>query len=154
MIILTSNIGTHAFAESARIGFDRNADHANTERHFDNIRATVLKELKQTIRPELLSRLGETLVFRPLDRSAIEAITKQELEKLKHRLKKKGVTITYPKTILSFIGETGFVPAEGARPIRKKIELGIEQPIAEFLLTHPKKKKLSLVLKNKQILVR
>jgi hypothetical protein len=69
-------------------------------------------------------------------------------------LEKKGVTLAYPKTVLSFIGETGFVPAEGARPIRKKIELEIEQPIAEFLLMHPKRKKLCLMLQKKKILVR
>jgi ATP-dependent Clp protease ATP-binding subunit ClpC len=154
LIILTSNIGTLAFTESAKIGFDQHASSGDFEHRFQSIKQGVLEELKRTLRPELLSRLGDTLVFQPLTKSAIELIVKQELEKLKARLKKKGVILTYPTSILSLISEKGFLPSEGARPIRKKIEQDIEQPVAEFLLTHPKKKKLSLAIKNKKIIVK
>ncbi len=154
MIILTSNIGTHAFTESAKIGFDRQHVSGDFEHRFQNVKKGVLEELRRTLRPELLSRLGETLVFQPLRKNAIEAIVKQELEKLQIRLKKKGILLAYPKTICTFISETGFLPAEGARPIRKKIEHEIEQPVAEFILTHPKKKKLTLAIKEKKIIVK
>ncbi len=154
LIILTSNIGTLAFTESAKIGFEQLTDSHDFKERFRSIKSSVLDELKKTLRPELLSRLGETLVFQPLTHAAIEAIVKQELEKLKSRLKKKGVVLTYPKSVLSYISKTGFLPAEGARPIRKKIELEIEQPVAEFLLSHPKKKKFSLSLKEKKIFVK
>lgn len=153
MIILTSNIGTHAFTESAKIGFDQHLS-GDFEHRFQSVKKGVLEELRRTLRPELLSRLGETLVFQPLGKIAIEAIAKQELEKLKARLKKKNITLTYPVSLLPFISETGFLPAEGARPIRKKIELEIEQPVAEFLLAHPKKQKISLIIKNKRVTVR
>ncbi len=81
-------------------------------------------------------------------------IVAQELEKLKTRLQARNITLIYPASILSFVSETAFIPAEGARPIRKKIERDIEQPIAEFLLTHPKHKKLSLTIKDKKIKVK
>lgn len=154
MIILTSNIGTLAFTEGAKIGFDQHANPLDFEHRFQSIKQSVLEELKRTLRPELLSRLGETVVFQPLGKKAIELIVKQELEKFKNRLKKKGVILTYQAAILSLISEKGFLPTEGARPIRKKIEQDIEQPVAEFLLAHPKKKKLFLSIKDKKILVR
>jgi len=154
MIILTSNIGTQAFTEGAKIGFDQHADPHDFEHRFQSIKRGVLEELKRTLRPELLSRLGETVVFQPLSKKAIELIVKQELEKFKSRLKKKDVTMTYQSSILSLISEKGFLPSEGARPIRKKIEQDIEQPVAEFLLAHPKKKKFFLSLKDKRIIVR
>ena len=154
LIILTSNIGTQAFTESAKIGFDQHISSGDFEHRFQSIKQSVLEELKRTLRPELLSRLGDTLVFQPLTKSAIELIVKQELEKLKTRLKKKGVTLAYPLSILSLISEKGFLPSEGARPIRRKIEQDIEQPVAEFLLTHPKKKKLSISIRGKKIIVK
>jgi ATP-dependent Clp protease ATP-binding subunit ClpC len=154
MIILTSNIGTNAFTESAKIGFDQHDRPDDFDQRFQIVKKSVLEELKRTLRPELLSRLGETLIFRPLGKKAVSAIVGQELEKLRGRLKRKNVTISYPASLLPFISEAGFVPSEGARPIRKKIEHTIEQPIAEFLLTHPKQKKLTLVLKGEKIFVK
>lgn len=154
MIILTSNIGTQSFTESAKIGFDQHTLSEDFEERFQSVKKSVLEELKRTLRPELLSRLGETLVFRPLGRKVVEMIVAQELEKLKTRLQARNITLIYPASILSFVSETAFIPAEGARPIRKKIERDIEQPIAEFLLTHPKHKKLSLTIKDKKIKVK
>lgn len=136
LILITSNIGTSAFTETSAIGFKKHLLTEDVLTRFENIRHTVLNDLKKILRPELLARIGETLVFRPLDQPSLEEIAALELHDLKKRLEKKSVLLEFPREIASFLAKKSFSPQHGARLIRKNIETLVEYPLAETLIKH------------------
>ncbi len=136
LILITSNIGTAAFTETSAIGFKKHLSVEDVATRFESIRHTVLADLKKALRPELLARIGDTLVFQPLDQKALETITLLELDDLKKRLKKKGVLLTFSKKIVHLLAQKSFSPQHGARLIRKNIEMLVEYPLAETLIKH------------------
>lgn len=140
IIILTSNIGTHSFT-TEKIGFDR-------ARKTESIRNDILDELKKTLRPELLSRLGDVVLFDPLDEQSLAEIATLELEKLAARLKKNRYSLRWTKTVPARIGKESAEMRDGGRLVRKKIESDIEHQVAEIILTKPKAKKILLSEKN------
>jgi ATP-dependent Clp protease ATP-binding subunit ClpC len=148
LIILTSNIGTSAFTRDARIGFDRTSSPVDRDTQFEHIKREVLTELKKEMRPELLSRLDQTIVFRPLSAKTIEQITTLELAILAERLKKKGVTLHIGQNVVSQVAKESFAPEQGARLVRKTIQNLVERPIGQALLNHPTKKSFRLTLKK------
>ena len=134
LVLITSNIGTSAFTETSAIGFKKHLSQEDMTVQFENVRHTVLTDLKKILRPELLARIGETLVFRPLDQRALESITRLELDALKKRLEKKGISLDFAKDIAPFLAKQSFSPQHGARLIRKNIETLVEYPLAEALI--------------------
>lgn len=152
LIILTSNIGTSAFTQTARIGFDKHLGEHNQKEQFESIKRSVLGELKKELRPELLARLDQILVFNPLTSEAIDSIVSLEMETLAARLKQRGVELRYGKNVTSFIAKKSFAPEQGARLVRKNIQDLIEKPIALKLLSTPQKKLLRLSCKGDTVM--
>ena len=152
LILITSNIGTAAFTETGAIGFKKHLAAENLAERFESVERTVLAELKKTLRPELLARISETIVFRPLDTAAIESITRLELEELRTRISKKGVALSWDAKTLHLIAQKSFSPLHGARLIRKQIETLVEYPIAETLIKHQDAKRIALSVRNEAIL--
>lgn len=152
LIILTSNIGTSAFTQTARIGFDKHLGEQNQKEQFEGIKRSVLGELKKELRPELLARLDQILVFNPLSPQAIDSIVSLEMEVLAKRLKERGVALQYGKNITTFLAKKSFAPEQGARLVRKNIQDLIEKPVAMKLLSSPQKKLLRLSLKGDTVM--
>lgn len=149
IIILTSNIGTQAFSQTARIGFHDHVPHEALQAQFETIQKDVLKELKQQMRPELLNRLDHIIVFQPLTKESLRKIVKLELRTLKSRLAAQSVELSYKKDILDFITEKSFTPEQGARLIRRNIQDFVENSIAEKLLANTTSKAITLsIVKN------
>ena len=149
IIVLTSNIGTEAFAQSAKIGFsERGATKSSAV--TESVKNQVLEELKKTLRPELLARIDRTVVFNALGVDVVERIAALELAALKARLAKKGISLSYTKDIAHFIAEKSYAPEHGARLVRKHIETLIEHPVAERLVAKQAsgKRRLALSLKK------
>ena len=128
LIILTSNIGTAAFTQSARIGFEKNLNRSGFQEQFDTIKRQVLGDLKKEMRPELLARLDHILVFNALSEEAILSITDLEMKRLIKRLKSQGLTLKAPKSVIRFIAKKSFAPEQGARLVRKNIQDLAERP--------------------------
>jgi ATP-dependent Clp protease ATP-binding subunit ClpC len=142
VIILTSNIGTESFQKKTRFGFG-----GNTVPTFESLREEALRELEQSIRPELLARLDQTIVFRPLEKEALTTIARRELERLAATLKKQAILLRYSPELAPFLGEKSFAESSGARAVRRVMAAHIEEPIAETLLTgNSTHKKISLSL--------
>jgi ATP-dependent Clp protease ATP-binding subunit ClpC len=133
IIILTSNIGTQAFNQTAKIGFQ--ASETRAEQSFETVREQVLAELKHRLRPELLGRLDHTIVFKPLRAEHFRTIAEHELSTLKQRLASQTVTLRIAPPAIDFLAEVGAHPASGARLIRQKIQTLVETPLAKALLT-------------------
>jgi ATP-dependent Clp protease ATP-binding subunit ClpC len=153
LIILTSNSGTAAFTQSARIGFEKNIGQNGLHAQFETIKQQVLSELKKEMRPELLARLDHTIVFNALSEDAIREIAVLEMNNLVKRLKaNQNIVLKYPVTLVEYIAKKSFAPEQGARLVRKNIQDFVEKSIAETLLDHPEKKSLRLSLKNDTVL--
>lgn len=140
IIIMTSNIGTEAFSrEASKLGFTAPELEKNPklEKRYEAIKENALQELKSHMRPELLNRIDQILVFKPLGLNEIEKITSSELKKLTARLKHVRLTIT--QDAKKIIVEKSFNIREGARLVRRQIQELIEEPIADSILeSHPK----------------
>ncbi len=152
LIILTSNIGTAAFTQSARIGFEKGLGNKDRSEQFQTMKRDVLETLRKEMRPELLARLDQTIVFNSLSEEAIERIVSLELERLVTRLKNKGISLTFQKSLIKYITQKSFAPEQGARLVRRNIQDLIEKPVARKLIANPKKKSFRLSLKGDTVL--
>jgi len=152
LIILTSNIGTAAFTQTAKIGFEKQLGEKDMEEQFESIKRNVLNGLKKDIRPELLARLDQVIIFRPLSQEAIERIVTLELDILAKRLKEKSIALQCDQKIILHIAKKSFAPEQGARLVRKNIQNLIEKPVAQKIIESPKKKLFRLSLKGDTVL--
>ncbi len=154
LILLTSNIGTASFDSIAQIGFHDTRSQTTRDQAFETTKRIVLSELRETLRPELLSRLDHTLVFRPLSTEALAQIAMLELETLKKRLKQNHVPLVIGKNVGKTIAATLLKEETGARLIRKYISEHIETLLAEKLLRIPRPTKLTLSTRHGSLNVR
>ncbi len=142
VIIMTSNIGAKKLTkEASKIGFNLSNDKLKqAEEDFEEKKEQVLKELKDTFRPEFLNRIDKTIVFQPLANDDIQNIVKLQLEELNDRLKEKGISLDVTNEAIELLAKVSYKPEYGARPVRRKIQDMIEDPLAERLLTGEFKK--------------
>jgi len=153
IVILTSNIGTRNFTLSAKFGFESGSK-KKIAPNFQELEDKVLADLKKEIKPEILNRLDHIVVFSPLPPKMIERITRLELEKLKKRLKKQGLDLTFAPNIIKFVAEKSFAFEQGARLVRKNVQDLIENEIAGAIVENKiKNSKLSLLIKNDKVAV-
>jgi ATP-dependent Clp protease ATP-binding subunit ClpC len=152
IIFLTSNIGTASFTQTAKIGFGRSGKAAHLPQEFEAIKREVLEELKKTLRPELLGRIDQTLVFEPLDQKAIVAIVRIVLARLRARLAKESIVLSISPSAVSLLAKKSFAPESGARLVRRIIEAEVEERIATLLLQEKRPtKRITLTTKNDEI---
>ncbi|OGJ59246.1 hypothetical protein A2881_00305 [Candidatus Peribacteria bacterium RIFCSPHIGHO2_01_FULL_55_13] len=135
IIVMTSNIGADKLTkQAAKIGFKLAADAAAEERDYDEKRQEVLQELKDHLRPEFINRIDHMIVFNALDQTCIRKIVTMHLSDLEHRIEEQGYHITVDAKAVQLLGELGFDPEYGARPVRRVIQERVEDEIAEEIL--------------------
>lgn len=139
IVIMTSNIGSQELAQQARMGFSmpeesdvRDAAQAK----YEELKDTVLKELRDHMAPELLSRIDQVIVYSPLKLENLEHIANIHVNDLKHILEEKNVTLEVSKGVKQEIAKRAFAVAQGARPIRRIVQELLEDPIAHALITN------------------
>ena len=81
-----------------------------------------MNELKNNFRPEFLNRIDETIVFNPLEKSAIHKIVKMQLDKLNLLLEEKGIKLDITDYAIEYLAQKGFEPQYGARPIKRLVQ--------------------------------
>ncbi len=123
VIIMTSNIGSQVIQELA--GSDR----------YDEIKDAVMEIVEQNFRPEFLNRLDESIVFHPLGKEQIRSITEVQIEYLRKRLLARDIDLKLSVAALDRIGEAGFDPVYGARPLKREIQRQLENPLAQEILS-------------------
>jgi ATP-dependent Clp protease ATP-binding subunit ClpB len=138
IIIMTSNIGSHII----QANFEKVSE-ANLETVVEGTKEEVLELLKQTIRPELLNRIDEIIMFHPLMKKEIKDIIKIQLKDLHDKLLQNGVDLQFSDYALDYLAENGFDPQYGARPLKRLIQKEIINQMSKKLLagtidkTHP-----------------
>lgn len=151
LILITSNIGTASFTQNASIGFGETGLSKTREAQFEITKQAVLRELKETLRPELISRLDQVLVFNPLGEKELEQITLLELAKVQTRLKEKGIELKFQATVPKIIVKENIENGEGARLIRKYVAEHIEGALAEKMINSPTTHRFTLVARHGRI---
>ncbi|MCF8416183.1 MAG: ATP-dependent chaperone ClpB [Crocinitomicaceae bacterium] len=130
IIIMTSNLGSHLIHEN----FD-NIKPAEFERAAEKAKLHVLELLRQTIRPEFLNRIDETILFLPLTRQNIEEIVELQLNILKKQLKEKDINLLITKDAFNWITEAGYDPFFGARPVKRVIQKQVLNELSKALIS-------------------
>ncbi|MBT4384238.1 ATP-dependent Clp protease ATP-binding subunit [Candidatus Peregrinibacteria bacterium] len=136
IIIMTSNIGARLLTESAAsIGFQLSSDEMDTAlENFDHKKEEVTKELKKSFKPEFLNRVDNVMVFQPLSHQSIKKIVAIHVRNLDERLDDKEITLDLTTEALDLLATLSTDPEYGARPVRRKVEELIEDPLAHGLL--------------------
>ena len=136
IIVMTSNLGAKQLTdEASKIGFDISSDKLKqAEEDFAGRKEQVLKEMKDHFRPEFLNRIDKVIVFKPLTSENIEEVVKLQLNEFNGRLADKGIGIETSPAAVSLLAQKSYDPKYGARPVRRKLQDLIEDPIAEKIL--------------------
>ncbi|MGI6176285.1 MAG: ATP-dependent Clp protease ATP-binding subunit [Christensenellales bacterium] len=133
IIIMTSNVGAREI-ERKRLGFGAQQQKDSAVADYEDMKTTMLEELRKVFRPEFLNRIDETIVFHALDEKDIRAITDLMLIALQKRLRERGVGLTLSDEAKTYLAKEGFDPKYGARPLRRAIQQKVEDSLSEELL--------------------
>ena len=135
IIIMTSNVGSDLIRRESAIGFSTVNDEEQSEKQrYEKMKDKVLQEMKRVFRPEFLNRVDTTLVFHPLSRAHIREIVDMMLKEVEQRIKEKEVDLDVTEPARDWLGEKGYDPVFGARPLRRVIQERLEDSLSEALL--------------------
>jgi len=123
VIVMTSNLGSHVIQEKAGAS------------NYDDMKSAVLEIVGDHFRPEFVNRIDDVVVFHPLERDHIRQITGIQVDILAKRLKSNGIEIQVSDKALDVLGEAGFDPVYGARPLRRVIQTQLENQLAKEILS-------------------
>ncbi|MBR3176171.1 ATP-dependent Clp protease ATP-binding subunit [Candidatus Saccharibacteria bacterium] len=155
IVILTSNLGSADMYRESELGFTAKTakDKKALEEEYEENKAYAMKALKKVMRPELINRLDNILVFHALTRKNVEKIFDNLIDDLRKRLATKGVGIKIDEKAKDYLIREGYDPKNGARPLRRKIEDEVESLISEEIIAGNLKKGDIPVLKyvNKKL---
>jgi ATP-dependent Clp protease ATP-binding subunit ClpC len=135
IIVMTSNIGADLIRREGGLGFQLARDQSQDDKvAYEEMRKKLLEALKKAFRPEFINRLDSVIVFHALSRENIRSIANMELHKVAERLKERKITLEATTVALEKLAEKGFDPEMGARPLRRVIQLEIEDQLSDALL--------------------
>lgn len=123
VLIMTSNIGSPQILEAQQTGAS-----------YEEMRSVVMGELRQHFRPEFLNRVDETVVFHPLATAQLVKIVEIQLARLRTRLAERRIDLAITPAALAYLGERGYDPVYGARPLKRMIQQELETPLARLLV--------------------
>jgi ATP-dependent Clp protease ATP-binding subunit ClpC len=136
IVVMTSNIGADLIKKQSSLGFQLKRDEAVEERlSYEEMRKKLTETLKKSFRPEFINRVDSVIVFRALNKEDIQRIVSLELTKVAERLKDHSITLNATPAALSAIAEQGYDAEMGARPLRRVIQLKVEDPLSDSLLS-------------------
>lgn len=133
IIIMTSNIGAELIKRNMSIGFDIHGG-SDKQIEYDKMKEKVLGEVKKTFRPEFLNRIDATVVFHGLTKEHIRQIVDLMLSQTIDSVKEKNITLEITEAAKDLLGDKGYDPVFGARPLRRTIQEMVENQLSEALL--------------------
>ena len=129
VIVMTSNLGSNVIQDMSDNGGD-----LDSEEQYTQMKASVMGVVQAHFRPEFINRLDELVVFRPLDKKQIGAIARIQLASLEKRLAERQLKLQVSDNALLLLGDVGFDPVYGARPLKRAIQQQLENPLAKQIL--------------------
>jgi ATP-dependent Clp protease ATP-binding subunit ClpB len=122
VIIMTSNLGSHVIQQYAG------------EQNYTQMKSAVMEIVQEHFRPEFINRIDDIVVFHPLGTTQIRSIVDIQLGYLRKRLQERTMDLELDNSARDLLGEAGFDPVYGARPLKRAIQQQIENPLAEKIL--------------------
>ena len=126
VIVMTSNLGSQQIQELSNNTSDEN---------YTEMKKVVMETVGEHFRPEFINRIDEVVVFHPLGQSEIRSIANIQFQYLHDRLAERQIGIELTEAALDKLGEAGFDPVYGARPLKRAIQQQIENPLAQDILS-------------------
>ena len=128
IIIMTSNIGSEILQQAIENGnFEKDSE-------WEKAKREVLELMKRTIRPELLNRIDEIVVFKPLMKEQVREIVKLQLARLQKRFSDKNIELTCSEESIDYLADKGYQPDLGARPIKRAVQKYVIDKLSIFML--------------------
>jgi len=121
VVVMTSNLGSQRIQELS-------------EKGYEAMKEAVMEVVGQHFRPEFINRVDDMVVFHPLSRKDIRKIADIQLDHLRRRLAGSELQLEISEKALELLGNTGFDPVYGARPLKRAIQQRIENPLAQKIL--------------------
>ena len=122
VIVMTSNLGSESIQEMSK------------DSEYERMRDAVMEVVRQSFRPEFVNRIDEVVVFHSLKQAQIRAIAEIQIDGLRRRLAEQDLRLTLSTKALDRLGNVGFDPIYGARPLKRAIQTLLESPLADALL--------------------
>ncbi len=132
IIIMTSNAGAQAIVDPKHLGF---ASKEDDSKDYERMKSGVMEEVKRIFKPEFLNRIDETIVFRSLNKEDMKQIVTIQTKEFIARCKEQmDIDVSISSNVKAWIVDKAYDPKYGARPIRRKIQTSLEDPMAEDIL--------------------
>ncbi|MEN1926112.1 ATP-dependent chaperone ClpB [Luteimonas qiangzhengi] len=125
VIVMTSNLGSQMIQE---------LDGDGSSETYTKMKAAVMGVVQAHFRPEFINRLDDIVVFHPLDKAQIKSIARIQMSGLEKRLAERGLRISVSDAAFDLLGNVGFDPVYGARPLKRAIQQQLENPLASKIL--------------------
>ena len=142
---MTSNMGSSVIRDN----FAKMTDD-NREETIETTKTQVIDMLKQTIRPEFLNRIDETIMFTPLNEKEIEEIVGLQIRSIQKMLERNGVTMEVTPAALKYLAEEGYDPEFGARPVKRVIHRLVLNRLSKDILAQKVDKDRPIVIDVKE----
>jgi ATP-dependent Clp protease ATP-binding subunit ClpB len=126
---MTSNLGSQAIQ-----GMSDESGTGDAEEEYTKMKAAVMGVVQAHFRPEFINRLDEIVVFRALDKKQIRQIARIQCDYLAKRLTERQLALKLSDKALDLLGNVGFDPVYGARPLKRAIQQQLENPLARAIL--------------------
>ena len=136
ILVMTSNLGSDLIKRETALGFNIKSDEAKTdESSYQRMKDKVMDEVKRFFRPEFLNRIDSSVVFHQLTQAEILAIVDLMMDQVRGELKEKDIDLELTDAARDYLGETGFDPVLGARPLRRLIQAEVEDLLSDEVLS-------------------
>jgi ATP-dependent Clp protease ATP-binding subunit ClpB len=122
VIVMTSNLGSHLIQELSDQG-------------YDVMKEAVMKVVAEHFRPEFINRVDDTVVFHQLAKEQIRTIAAFQIQRLANRLVEQNMTLEVDDSALDYLAEVGYDPVYGARPLKRAVQVYLENPLAQDILS-------------------
>lgn len=133
VIIMTSNLGSQMIQELAGEG-GSGGDEGQSAIAYTQMKAAVMGVVQAHFRPEFVNRLDDIIVFHPLQKAQIRRIARIQLRGLEQRLADRGLKLEMSEAAFDLLGNVGFDPVYGARPLKRAVQQQLENPLAQKIL--------------------
>ena len=135
IIIMTSNLGSDLIKRETSLGFAAKTTDAQTDDSaYERMKDKVMDEVKRFFRPEFLNRIDSTVVFHQLKQDEILEIVDLMMNQVRTELDEKEISLEITQAAKTYLGEKGFDPVLGARPLRRLIQDEIEDNLSDVVL--------------------
>ena len=135
ILVMTSNLGSDLIKRETSVGFAVKSDSGRTDQSaYERMKDKVMEEVRRFFKPEFLNRIDSTVVFHQLDKAEILSIVDLMMNQVRQELEDKQVALDLSDAAKEYLGEKGFDPVLGARPLRRLIQNEVEDQLSEELL--------------------